>query len=152
MVKKLEELTSGIADNQLVANVLDSANQIWLAGLGAFTKAQNEGGKIFESLVKEGEHVQKRARKAAGDKLGEMTETASDAWDKLEHVFENRVDKALRSLNVPTRKDIDALNKRVAELTALVEKLTGEPVKPAKAAKAAKAPRAPKAPPVAEVH
>lgn len=151
MVKKLDELTSGIADNQLVANVLDSANQIWLAGLGAFTKAQNEGGKIFESLVKEGEHVQKRARKAAGDKLGEMTETASDAWDKLEHVFESRVDKALRSLNVPTRKDIDALNKRVAELTALVEKLTGEPVKPAKASKAAKAPRAPKAP-AAEVH
>ena len=124
MVKKLKELADGPSDNQLAAMIRDSATQIWLAGLGAFSKAQEEGSKLFESLVKEGEEVQKRTKRAAEEKVEDLRDKATEAWDKLEHVFEQRVARALHSLNVPTKKDIDHLSKRVAELTSVADKLS----------------------------
>jgi poly(hydroxyalkanoate) granule-associated protein len=123
MVKKLKQLTSNEKDGQLVAAVKGSANQIWLAGLGAFAKAQEEGTKFFDTLVREGEKVQQRTAKAAGDKIADVRGQATGAWDKLERVFEERVGLALHGLNVPTRKDVDSLAKRVGELTAVTKKL-----------------------------
>ena len=124
MVKKLNALAGEGGDSSdLVGSIRDSANMIWLAGLGAFAKAQEEGGKLFDALVKEGEQVQKRASKSADQTMTEIKERASGTWDKLEQVFEDRVARALHSLNVPTKKDLDALSKRVAELTAVAERL-----------------------------
>lgn len=122
MAKKLQKLA---ADSNLAATIRDSAQQIWLAGLGAYAKAQEEGNKVFDALVREGEALQSKTRKVAEDKVSEMAAKATGTWDKLEQVFENRVSKALNSLGVPTKSDIDGLAKRVAELTAEVEKLNG---------------------------
>ena len=47
-------LPAGLLDSAIAQNVKDSAQQIWAAGLGAFSKAQGEGGKVFEALVSEG--------------------------------------------------------------------------------------------------
>jgi poly(hydroxyalkanoate) granule-associated protein len=126
MVKKLKSLS---ADSNLSETIRDSAQQIWLAGLGAFAKAQAEGNKVFDALVREGESIQSKTRKVAEDKVTEMAAKATGTWDKLEQVFENRVAKALHSLGVPTKGDIDALTKRVAQLTAEVEKLNGPAAK-----------------------
>ena len=126
MVKKLK---LDAKDNQFAKAVKDSAQQIWLAGLGAFAKAQAEGNKVFDALVREGETIQSKTRKVAEDKVTEMAAKATGTWDKLEQVFENRVAKALHSLGVPTKSDIDALTKRVAQLTAEVEKLNGPAAK-----------------------
>ena len=140
MVKKLHK--SGETDKpstssaQLAGTVRDSAQQIWLAGLGAFSKAQEEGGKVFEALVKEGVTLQKRTQAAAGEKLTEATSRmttmatelssrASGQWDKLENIFEDRVSRALKSLGVPTASDIDALVRRVDELQRTVAALQG---------------------------
>ena len=122
MAKKLKALAKH--DDNLAATIRESANQIWLAGLGAFAKAQAEGGKMFESLVQEGEAMQNKARKTAEETLSEVKSKATGTWDKLEQVFEDRVARALHSLSVPTRKDVDSLARRVAELTKVVEKLT----------------------------
>lgn len=132
MAKKLKNLA---ADSNLAATIRDSAQQIWLAGLGAYAKAQQEGNKVFDALVREGEAIQATTRKMAEDKVQEMAAKATGTWDKLEAVFENRVSKALNSLGVPTKADIDALAKRVAELTAEVEKLNGTPAAPKAAAR-----------------
>ncbi len=129
MAQKLKKLAADSSDSDLSATIRDSASNIWLAGLGAFVKAQEEGGKVFDALVKEGQTFQKRAKKAADDKVIEMNERASTTWDKLEQVFEDRVARALHSLNVPSKKDIDALSKRVEKLTALVEELSAAPAK-----------------------
>jgi poly(hydroxyalkanoate) granule-associated protein len=152
MGKKLKRLAKAKTDGQFAVAIKDSAGQIWLAGLGAFAKAQDEGTRLFDSLIKEGEKVQQRAvktahkaqaegtrlfdslvkegekfqrhaTKAAGDSIADARATATGAWGKLEHVFEDRVAKALHSLNVPSKKDIDTLGKRVAELTAITKKL-----------------------------
>jgi poly(hydroxyalkanoate) granule-associated protein len=129
-------------DTQLATRIRNSANQIWLAGLGAFVKAQEEGSKLFDSLVQEGEAVQERAKRAADDRIAEARSRASGTWEKLEQVFEDRVERALHSLNVPTRDDIEKLSKRVAELTAVTKKLSAgmtEERAPAQRARPAKA-------------
>ena len=124
MGKKLKALAGNLTENQLALTVKDSAQQIWLAGLGAFAKAQQEGGKVFDALVKEGESIQARTRQATDEKVAAVAGKAAIAWDRLELVFENRVARALSSLGVPSKKDIDQLAKRVAELTAVVDGLT----------------------------
>jgi len=122
MVKKLKSDTVG--DGRLTATIKDSAQQIWLAGLGAFAKAQQEGNKVFDALVKEGEAIQSKSRKLAGDKVATMASKASGTWDKLEQVFEQRVARAMSRLGVPSQKEVDVLAKRVAELGAVVDKLS----------------------------
>jgi poly(hydroxyalkanoate) granule-associated protein len=143
MVRKLKALADKSGNKQLAKTVRDSAQQIWLAGLGAFAKAQAEGSKVFDALVKEGQTIHSKTRKAAESKVSEMTSTlgkmatkatnqASGSWDKLELVFENRVSRALHRIGVPTNKDINNLAKRVEELKASVQKLTRTSAKPAK--------------------
>ncbi|HSN79536.1 MAG TPA: phasin family protein [Rhodoferax sp.] len=147
----------------LSGSVKDSAQQIWQAGLGAFNKAQVEGTKAFEALVKEGVSFQRKTQSAAEEKINvathKMTSMANDIsskasgqWDKLENIFEDRVAKALNKLGVPSAKDIDALIARINVLNASVQKLA--PAKTVTRAKpaskvAAKPVAAPAAKPVA---
>jgi poly(hydroxyalkanoate) granule-associated protein len=125
MAKKLKALAHTETDG-LAVTIRESANQIWLAGLGAFAKAQAEGGKVFEALVAEGQKIQEQTKVAADERIKEIRDRGAGAWDKLEQVFEDRVARALHSLNVPTRKDIDVLSKRVAELTEVAKHLSKE--------------------------
>jgi poly(hydroxyalkanoate) granule-associated protein len=147
---------AGLMDSQIAAAVKDSAQHIWLAGMGAFSKAQEEGGKVFEALVKEGMSLQKKTQGLAEEKIGEVTgkmtamadtvtTKAGQNWDKLETIFEARTAKALNKLGVPTAKDVAALVERVDALAAAVAKLGGTPVKATKAAKSVTATRRTKA-------
>jgi poly(hydroxyalkanoate) granule-associated protein len=120
MAQKLKE-TAG--DGKFGQVVMSSAHQIWLAGLGAFARAQSEGGKMFDSLVKEGEAVQTRTGKAASAQVARLSKSAAGTWDKLEQVFEDRVSKSLNRLGVPSYGDIQALSKHVNELNANVRML-----------------------------
>jgi poly(hydroxyalkanoate) granule-associated protein len=135
MAKKLKSIA---VDKNIGATIRESAQQIWLAGLGAYGKAQQEGNKVFDALVREGEALQAATRKVAEDKVNEMAAKATGTWDKLEQVFEKRVSKALNSLGVPTKSDIEGLAARVAVLTAEVEKLNGGTPIEAPAPKAAR--------------
>ncbi|HVZ42289.1 MAG TPA: phasin family protein [Ramlibacter sp.] len=122
---------------QLAGTIKESAQQIWLAGLGAFAKAQEEGGKVFEALVKEGISIQRKTQAVAEERLSEATNRmatmatdisskASGQWDKLESIFEERVSRALGKLGVPSAKDIEALVKRIDELNRSVAKLSAK--------------------------
>jgi poly(hydroxyalkanoate) granule-associated protein len=113
------------SNKQFADQVAESANQIWLAGLAAFDKAQKEGWKLFESLVEDGEKVEAKTRKLAEERIEAVKRNASGTWDKLEQVFEDRVARALHRLGVPTNKDIQALAKRVETLNESVQKLAG---------------------------
>lgn len=151
MVKKLKSLSekkspaATLLDSQLAQTVRDSAQQIWLAGMGAFAKAQDERGKFFETLVKEGMSLQKKTQGMAEEKISEVTgkmsamagtvtAKAGQNWDKLEAIFEQRTAKALTKLGVPTAKDVQALNQRVEELAAAVARLGKAAGAPAKTA------------------
>jgi poly(hydroxyalkanoate) granule-associated protein len=117
--------------------VKDSAQQIWQAGLGAFTRAQAEGTKAFEALVKEGMAIQKKTQGIAEEKFAEatsrmtamaggLTAKATGHMDKLEGIFEERVAKALNKLGVPSAKDVSALIERIEALNASVQALSAQ--------------------------
>jgi len=143
MVKKLQKMAekkaaspAGLFDSQLAQTVKDSAQQIWLAGLGAFAKAQGGGNSVFETLIKEGVSLQRKTQTAAeqklGDVAGKMTAMAGEVgskanaqWDKLETIFEERTARAMSRLGVPSAKELAALSDRVDALAAAVAKLSG---------------------------
>src|SRR5438874_3801507 len=114
--------------------ILDSSHKIWLAGLGAFAKAQEGGAKVFETLVQQGESLEAKtrasaagtadaARDAAKTKAKEMQAMAGGTWDKLEQVFENRVARALGRLGVYSSEDVKRLTERVDALSEAVNAL-----------------------------
>jgi poly(hydroxyalkanoate) granule-associated protein len=132
---------------QMSRSIVDSAQQIWMAGVGAFTRAQGEGSKLFEALVKEGMNIEQTTRKlatgkvdavrdAVEDRVGVVRERAVDTWDRLETVFETRVQRALNRLGVPSREDLSELTSRVNELNGELRKLSGSAPSRKKAAKA----------------
>ena len=135
---------------QMSRSLVESAQQIWMAGVGAFTRAQGEGSKLFEALVKEGMTIEQTTRKlatgkvdavrdAVEDSVGVVRERAVDTWDRLENVFETRVQRALNRLGVPAREDLAELTSRVNELNAELRKLgKAAPAKAARKTAAAK--------------
>ena len=170
MVKKLHKMSDAKKSSpQLSSAVKDSAQQIWLAGLGAFSKAQEEGSKVFDALVKEGMSIQRKTQSAAEEKITEATSRMSDMandiqskagnrWDKLENIFEERVAKALSKLGVPSAKEVNALAARVDHLDKTMMKMHGpaaqsgaQPAAKTAAKPAAKTAATPKTPPTAKV-
>ncbi len=157
MVKKLQKSTAAAqaAGAQIQSTVKDSAQQIWQAGLEAFNRAQAEGAKAIESLVKESSSIQRKTQAAAEEKLSEasskvstiatdISSKASGKWDKLENIFEERVAKALNSLGVPSAKDVNALIARIDELNKVVQKLAAKSGLETKSEAKAAAPQAAK--------
>ena len=113
--------------NAFTDTMKESAQQIWLAGLGAFSKAQQEGGKAFETLVKNGIDLQRKTQETAETKLHEATQKmsgiaqelnqkATGQWDKLETIFEDRVAKALHKMGVPSAEQLTSLLERIEAL------------------------------------
>jgi poly(hydroxyalkanoate) granule-associated protein len=140
-------------DTSLPGSVKDSAQLIWQAGLGAFNKAQAEGNKAFEALVKEGVSFQQKTQSATEEKIAAASSKITDMaqgisakatgqWDKLETIFEDRVAKALHKLGVPSAKDIDALMQRIDALDKSVQKLSAKAAPPKAAAKKTSPPAA----------
>jgi len=150
---------------------VESAREIWLAGLGAFSVAQQESGKIieqgtklFDRLVAEGSKLEKKTRKdvegAVSEFRGEvesrmeavkhqadlMRKQATDNWDKLEKIFEGRVGRALSGLRIPSREDVDTLADKVQKLSREVAQLESR----VNASKAKSAPKKPAARKVAK--
>ena len=149
MVKKLQKSTAAAqaAGAQIQSSVKDSAQHIWQAGLEAFNRAQAEGSKAIESLVKESVSIQRKTQAVAEEKLSEastkvstiatdISSKASGKWDKLENIFEERVAKALNSLGVPSAKDVNVLIARIDELNKVVQKLSAKSGLETKAAEA----------------
>lgn len=138
MVTKISKKPAAKAEAEpQQASVKDSAQQIWQAGLGAFTRAQAEGSKAFEALVKEGVSMQRKTQVAAEERIAEATSKmtsmateisskATGQWDKLETIFEDRVAKALNKLGVPSAKDVNALIARIDALNKTVQQLSAQ--------------------------
>ena len=136
-----KKTTSAEASNPSGTPTEESSQHIWLAGLGAMAKAQSQGTKAFEALIADGLAFQRNTHMAAQAKISEATEQlnhlakdfgqqATGRIDRLEHLFEDRVARALTRLGIPSVADMQALAERVAQLEGQL----------AKASKANKAP------------
>ena len=125
---------------ELIPALKDSAHHIWLAGLGAYSVAGEEGGRLFKQLVDKGaeleeanmERISQLAEQARG-----LSGDAKSAFAKLSTPFEGGLATAMQRMGVPSRDEIMNLTQRVEELTRLVAK-TKAPEAPKRKAKAAK--------------
>ena len=140
------------SSNVVVAEIEKYSRQIWLAGLGAYSKVSKDGSKLFDSLVKDGEKAEKVAKTEVDKQVEVVKESVESAktrvsgvkgkalgkWNELEEAFDKRLNSAISRLGVPSRNEVKALQDQVESLTAQIEKLTGTTVAAAKpAAKAA---------------
>lgn len=160
--KKKTETSS----NVVVAEIEKYSRQIWLAGLGAYSKVSKDGSKLFDNLVKDGEKAEKVAKTEVDKQVEVVKESVESAksrvsgvkgkalgkWNELEEAFDKRLNSAISRLGVPSRNEVKALQDQVESLTAQIEKLTGTTVAAAKPAakKAVKAPAKPVAKAVAK--
>jgi len=129
--KKIDASTSALSD------VKSYARKIWLAGLGAYTKVGQEGSEYFQELIKAGQTVEKKGKKAVTEKLeaanAEIDEAKSEVssfkgrvevqLDKVEKAFDSRVASALNRIGIPSKHDVETLSAKLDELTALLERV-----------------------------
>ncbi|WP_236193079.1 phasin family protein [Pseudomonas glycinae] len=129
--KKIDASTSALSD------VKSYARKIWLAGLGAYTKVGQEGSEYFQELIKAGQTVEKKGKKAVTEKLEAANAEIDDAksevssfkgrvevqLDKVEKVFDTRVASALNRIGIPSKHDVESLSAKLDELTALLERV-----------------------------
>jgi poly(hydroxyalkanoate) granule-associated protein len=101
--------------------IKDSAHEIWLAGLGAYSRAQEEGAKVFETLVKAGQDLQQRTHSTAETTVESVASRAAGTWNKLEQVFEDRVARSLSRLGVPSKNDLKELSDKITALNKSVQ-------------------------------
>lgn len=140
-----KKTTTASTDQAVPPPTEESSQHIWLAGLGAMAKAQSQGTKAFEALIADGLAFQRKTHQAAQEKITEATEQLSHLAkdfgqqttgriDRLEHLFEDRVARALARLGMPSMADVEALQQRVAALEAQLA--APRPRTPSKTAKA----------------
>jgi poly(hydroxyalkanoate) granule-associated protein len=105
-------------------------HQIWLAGLGAFARAEEEGSKLFDTLVDVGKDLEAKTRDISETRVEEIKERVrsrtGETMGKMEKAFDERLNKALSKLGIPNKREVEALQKRVQELTAALEEMSPE--------------------------
>lgn len=124
----------------------DAVQRVFLAGLGALAVTEEEGSKMFKTLVSKGEAVElpglggeriRKARKqladqadkaqdAVGDRVNGARDQAVDTVVKAEDRVQEAVATVMKRLGVPTREEITSLTASVDRLTKHVERLKEE--------------------------
>ncbi|MBA1147499.1 phasin family protein [Ectothiorhodospiraceae bacterium WFHF3C12] len=131
----MAEKKSKVGEDATSAAAVEYTRHIWLAGLGAMARANEEGTKLFEQLVQEGEKVENRSREVVGSKAEDVRNMATSAWEDfmkratggmgdVEAMFEAQVNRTLSALGVATNEDINKLAKQVDELSKQVKSLS----------------------------
>lgn len=110
------------------ADLRKYTHQIWLAGLGAFAKAEEEGSKLFDNLVDAGRDVESKAREKTETRVEEVKTKVKgrtgETLEKMEKAFDDRLSGALSRLGIPNKREVEALNSRIEELTRTIERLS----------------------------
>lgn len=121
LVESSEEERSG---GSSALDIRKYTHQIWLAGLGAFSKAEEEGGRFFDALVDTGRDLEAKTRSAEA-KVDEIREKVrhrtGETMEKMEKAFDERLNKALSRLGLPSKREVESLKQRIQELTAELE-------------------------------
>jgi len=111
-----------------------SAHKIWLAGLGALAMAEEEGEKLFRSLVERGERYEhglkspvERASGQVKEKVEDVRSRAGETVSKVEAAFDAQVSEILNKLGLPMKGEIAELSSRVERLTKALDEIKTSP-------------------------
>ena len=117
-------------DRKSVLDFRKYTKQIWLAGLGAFSRAEEEGNKLFDSLVKVGEELESKSTDIADQTVEKVSEKAKesviDTKDKVEKILDSSVNNSLNRLGLVAAKDLQHLEKMILQLHAKIDRLAEE--------------------------
>nr|WP_163124790.1 phasin family protein [Acinetobacter portensis] len=104
--------------------------QIWLAGLGAFSRAEEEGNKLFDSLVQVGEELESKTIEMADLAVEQVSVKVKDSVSETKNQLEKRLDQSishsLNKIGLVSIKDLHHLEKIVLELSGKVDSLLEE--------------------------
>lgn len=118
------------SDRKSVLDFRKYTKQIWLAGLGAFSRAEGEGNKLFDSLVKVGEELESKTIDITDQTVEKVSEKAkesvTDTKDKVEKLLDTSVNHSLNRLGLMTAKDLQHIEKMILQLHAKVDHLAEE--------------------------
>ena len=104
-------------------DVVNAGRNVWLAGLGAYSWAEEETRKTFDDLVHRGEKLEKNEKNVVTKTIDEATTKAKELGTKVEDTVHDTVTTVLHRAGVPSRDEIQTLIARVEELTKKVETL-----------------------------
>jgi len=160
ILDKNDELIGKTVDKsqELTEKALDRNRDIWLAGLGAFSKARDESGEMFNKLIETGEKFEDKYKQMVDDSSDSAIKRVTNLFDKIpspsdkiEDIFDSRVARALKRMGImPTINALQTLSERVDNLNTLIEEYVDttpekKAKKPAAKKPAAKKPVAKKA-------
>jgi poly(hydroxyalkanoate) granule-associated protein len=129
---QMKEMAIDLRNEAIVqsANLYLLGRKLLLAGLGAAAMTGEEASHLLNKLVERGELAEADARKLLGDFQSrskeseeELTRATREAAQKANAAMEESVESILEKLNVPSKSDVDALTKRIAELNAKINEL-----------------------------
>lgn len=126
--KPVKSKSKSASERRSMLDFRKYTKQIWLAGLGAFSRAEEEGNKLFDSLVKVGEELESKTVDIADQTVEKVSEKAresvTDTKDKVEKLIDNSVHHSLNRIGLVTLKDIQHLERLILQLHAKVDELT----------------------------
>jgi poly(hydroxyalkanoate) granule-associated protein len=137
MAGKKRTTKQKVSDKKIAQQLEDA----FLAGLGALSNAQKAGEKTFDSLVKQGEQFRKKTTKRTESLIDNVQDAIRDMSDdaqskatglldqvrdksnlsKLQSAFDTRVADAMDRLNVPSKNDIDKINRKLNKIVKLLD-------------------------------
>lgn len=128
--KTVKPKSKHASDRKSVLDFRKYTKQIWLAGLGAFSRAEEEGNKLFDSLVQVGEELESKTSEIADQTVEKVSEKAkesvTDTKDKVEKLIDNSVHHSLNRIGLVTLKDVQYLERLILQLHEKIDLLTAE--------------------------
>lgn len=129
VIENTEKSSDATGTGSSVLDIRKYTHQIWLAGLGAFSKAEEEGGRFFDALVDTGRDLETKTRSAEA-KVDELREKVrhrtGETMEKMEKAFDERLNRALSRLGLPSKHEVESLKQRIQELTTELEAKEGK--------------------------
>ena len=125
--QKKEKKSQTERELDALEKIEDSAHKIWLAGLGAFSKAEQEGGKLFKSLIKEGAVVEEQYKEHLVGSVKKAASTTASTIDFMEDMFEKRMSDVIDRVQKPAAESIEAIVKEMGDLRSSILGLMGIP-------------------------
>jgi poly(hydroxyalkanoate) granule-associated protein len=132
MTEEVEVKVREVAENGAEASksLVEGLRKLLLAGIGAVALSRDETEDFVNKLVARGELAQKDAEKLLREVQSRLRQARPDVQEQAGKVstrVEQGMEEFLNRLNIPSKRDVDELNAKIAQLTARVEELRKQP-------------------------
>jgi poly(hydroxyalkanoate) granule-associated protein len=131
MTEEVEVKVREVVENGKEAgnSFVELVRKMLLAGVGAVAMSRDEAEQFVNKLVERGELAQKDAEKLLRDvqsRVRQVRPEVANVREQTEKVgsrVEQGMEEFLNRLNIPSKRDIEDLSAKIAQLSARVEEI-----------------------------